>query len=72
MLSHIVFNFRSFTADEDGSEANKIFKSIMTSLEGDKWKRVRGVITPVFTSGKLKQMTPLLYEVKGQKVNLSP
>ena len=55
--------FRRFDLD-DNNEANKIFNGMLTMLEGEKWKAIRGVVSPVFTSGKLKQMTPIIYEVR--------
>jgi len=40
------------------NESDKIVKYFLTNLKGDQWKKVRTVISPVFTSGKLKLMVP--------------
>ncbi len=36
---------------------------MLTMLKGDKWKQVRSILSPVFTSGKLKAMEPLINKV---------
>jgi cytochrome P450 len=35
---------------------------LVASLEGDDWKRVRAIMTPTFSTGKLKRMRPMLDE----------
>jgi cytochrome P450 len=35
---------------------------VVASLEGDDWKRVRAIMTPTFSTGKLKRMRPMLDE----------
>jgi len=40
------------------NESDKIVKYFLTNLTGEQWKKVRSVISPVFTSGKLKLMVP--------------
>eukprot|EP00092_Neocalanus_flemingeri_P034389 GFUD01037398.1.p1 GENE.GFUD01037398.1~~GFUD01037398.1.p1 ORF type:complete len:515 (+),score=153.07 GFUD01037398.1:55-1599(+) len=44
----------------DGSkiESDKIVNYFLTQLKGEQWKKVRTVVSPVFTSGKLKMMVP--------------
>ena len=37
-------------------EGENIFKYQIFSMQGDHWKHVRSLITPTFTSGKLKQV----------------
>lgn len=39
-------------------EADKIFANFLTNLKGEEWKKMRALVSPVFTSGKLKQMAP--------------
>ena len=36
---------------------------------GDTWKTIRSTFTPIFTSGKMKTMLPLIREVSGQLVD---
>ena len=45
------------------NEGDRIFKQVFILLKGDSWKRQRSIMTPVFTSGKLKLMFPLLAKV---------
>ena len=36
---------------------------MLSSLSGEKWKQLRAKLTPVFTSGRLRQMVPKLDRV---------
>ena len=45
------------------SKNNKYFPKMLLELRGDHWKQVRSSLTPVFTSGKLKSMMPLIHQV---------
>ena len=42
---------------------SKYIANILTLLEGDKWKTTRSKISPIFTSGKLRAMVPLIDKV---------
>jgi len=42
---------------------NKYVNNMLISLKGDKWKAMRTLASPVFTSGKLKGMVPLIDSV---------
>merc|ERR1712241_1603688 len=57
---------RKFDIAPTGS--NKYIVEMLTSLKGDQWKHVRSLISPVFTSGKLKGMVPLIHKVAGEMV----
>lgn len=43
-------------------EDRSLVRSIMTAKKGDEWKRVRNSVTPVFTTGKIRRLIPLLNE----------
>ena len=50
-------DLRPFGYDAETKDA-QIVKSMMTNLKGDKWKKIRSIMSPVFASGKLKLMAP--------------
>ena len=45
-------------------DANKNLLNMLTALKGDKWKSMRSLISPVFTSGKLKGFVPRIDRVR--------
>jgi len=48
--------------------SNKYVQNMLISLKGEKWKTLRTVTSPIFTSGKLKGMLPLLEKVGDEMV----
>ncbi|KAK8741814.1 hypothetical protein OTU49_002420, partial [Cherax quadricarinatus] len=52
---------------EEGSISNEM----LTNLTGDKWKILRGILTPTFTSGKMRSMFPLMCEKADALVSFS-
>ncbi|CAG2116958.1 unnamed protein product [Medioppia subpectinata] len=42
------------------SSKHPIVGKILPELQGEDWKRVRSITTPVFTSGKMRRMYPLV------------
>ncbi|XP_036597165.1 cytochrome P450 3A24-like [Trichosurus vulpecula] len=43
-----------------GIIAGKTLQSAITVVEDDQWKRIRTILSPTFTSGKLKEMFPII------------
>ena len=43
---------------------NKYINEMLISIKGEKWKTMRTMASPVFTSGKLKGMVPLIESVR--------
>ncbi|XP_054154644.1 cytochrome P450 3A24-like [Oppia nitens] len=54
---HSFINRRSF-----GTGSDPLIDNIVGNLRGDQWKRVRSLMSPTFTTGKLKRMMPLIGE----------
>ncbi len=44
-------------------KTNQYFLEMLFSMTGDKWKRMRAILSPVFTSGKLRAMIPMMNQV---------
>jgi hypothetical protein len=55
---------RDLNFSESDSGTNKYWNNMLLVLEGDKWRKMRSAISPVFTSGKLKGMSKLINKVK--------
>ncbi|CAG2169563.1 unnamed protein product, partial [Oppiella nova] len=45
-----------------GRSDDPIRSRFLVSLTGDDWKRVRSIVSPTFTSGKMKKMYPMIKE----------
>lgn len=43
-----------------GNKANRYFNDMIVMLTGERWKKMRTILSPAFTSGKLKSMMPLI------------
>merc|ERR1712107_714370 len=47
---------------------NQLFNHMLTSLPGHKWKKIRTMLNPCFTSAKLRGMVPYLDKAARQMV----
>nr|APH81387.1 cytochrome P450 CYP3025B1 [Tigriopus kingsejongensis] len=45
------------------TEAQKVMSLMLTIIKGEQWKAMRNMISPIFTSGKLKAMTPVINKI---------
>eukprot|EP00088_Acartia_fossae_P054512 TRINITY_DN6273_c0_g1_i2.p1 TRINITY_DN6273_c0_g1~~TRINITY_DN6273_c0_g1_i2.p1 ORF type:complete len:542 (+),score=114.34 TRINITY_DN6273_c0_g1_i2:29-1627(+) len=59
----LIKDFEYFVDRSTIASGDKYFSKMMTNLEGDKWKKVRMIMSGVFTSGRLRQMFPHLNKV---------
>jgi len=57
---------KRFIPEVSKTKANAIITSFLTNLNGEKWKAMRTMLSPVFTSGKLKLMIPHMAKVGQQ------
>ena len=53
--------FRGFGYESE-SKDGLLTKYMLANMKGDKWKKVRKMTSGVFTSGKLKMMTPFIVQ----------
>jgi cytochrome P450 family 6 len=58
----LVKDFHLFPDRRARSSLHPIMRKNLVDLTGSEWRRVRGVISPTFTSGKMKRMYPLIRE----------
>ncbi|XP_054713938.1 cytochrome P450 3A2-like [Uloborus diversus] len=65
----MVKDFASFSQRRRFLVGDKLFDSMVSILKGEDWKRVRTVITPTFTTGKIKRMVKIFKECAQTCVN---
>ena len=58
----LVKDFHNFTDRRKGTNIHPILRQHLVLAEGEQWKRVRGIVSPSFSSGKMKRMYPLIKE----------
>ena len=44
-------------------KSNRYFMDMLTMMTGERWKTMRNILSPVFTSGKLRNMMPIIDNV---------
>lgn len=66
--SHDVFTNRRSLADLLRDD-DKLVTEGLSNLEGQKWKDIRSILSPTFSTGKLKQMMSLITECSKEAVS---
>ncbi|KAG8176921.1 hypothetical protein JTE90_018704 [Oedothorax gibbosus] len=57
----LVKDFQTFNSRRVFVTGNEIFDKMVSVMKGDEdWKRIRSIITPTFTTGKIKKMMSIL------------
>ncbi|GFY77125.1 cytochrome P450 3A11, partial [Trichonephila inaurata madagascariensis] len=51
----LVKDFQSFTGRRAFDTGDKVIDKMLSIIRGEDWKRVRTVVTPTFTTGKIKR-----------------
>ena len=49
--------------DDRSDSPNKYFSNTLMMLEGDQWRQVRSMVSPIFTSGRLRGMNPTINKI---------
>lgn len=62
---------RDFTDLKTGSTRDEIVQEMLSLKNGAEWKGLRAVMTPTFTSGKIKRMFPLVCDKADALVSFS-
>lgn len=62
---------RKFDRKAGTTERDMVLMEMVTSKNGPEWKGLRSVVTPVFTSGKIKSMFPLVCDKADALVRFS-
>ncbi|CAG2182504.1 unnamed protein product, partial [Oppiella nova] len=58
----LVKDFHLFSDRKDRPVDHKILNQHLFASRGDDWKRLRSILSPTFTSGKMKKMYPMIRE----------
>ena len=59
----LVKDFHKFTdRPKFGNVEDDVLDFNITQVNGDQWKRIRSLVSPTFTSGKMKKMFPMVKE----------
>ncbi|KAG8176933.1 hypothetical protein JTE90_018716 [Oedothorax gibbosus] len=59
----LVKDFAAFPSHRSLETGNKVFDSMLSNMKGDEnWKRIRTIVTPTFTTGKIKRMLGIFKE----------
>ena len=62
VIKNIMVRHFAHFVDRRDIVVNKLTKYFLAMMKGDEWRRARNVLSPTFTSGKMKAMLPLMSE----------
>ncbi|KAL7646757.1 UNVERIFIED_CONTAM: hypothetical protein RMT77_002012 [Armadillidium vulgare] len=63
ILRHILIkDFDNFVNRSNMMTSDPVVDSMVLMLRNDKWRKVRSLLTPAFSSGKIKTMIPIMVE----------
>ncbi|GBM26736.1 Cytochrome P450 3A25 [Araneus ventricosus] len=65
----LVKDFSFFTGRRIFSTGDKVIDNMLTVLRSEDWKRVRTIVTPTFTTGKLKRMLTIFKDCASTLIN---
>ncbi|XP_064612848.1 cytochrome P450 3A8-like [Liolophura sinensis] len=66
MKEIMLTDFYNFANKPNNVELDKMKRNALPMLEDDHWKYIRSLLSPTFSSGKLRQMAPILHECIGR------
>lgn len=58
----LVKEFPSFANRRETHSGNVVVDSMLPALRGEDWKRVRSIVSPTFTTGKIRRMVSIIKE----------
>ena len=62
VIKNIMVRHFAHFVDRRDIVVTRMTKYFLASMKGDEWRRTRNVLSPTFTSGKMKAMLPLMNE----------
>ncbi|GFX11760.1 cytochrome P450 3A25 [Trichonephila clavipes] len=65
----LVKDFQFFTGRRVFDTGDKVINKMLSVIRGEDWKRVRTVVTPTFTTGKIKRMLNIFKECSNTLTN---
>ncbi|GBM27200.1 Cytochrome P450 3A24 [Araneus ventricosus] len=58
----LVKDFHHFPSRRITTSGNGLFATMVANIQGEDWKRIRAIISPIFSSGKIKKLMSIMKE----------
>ncbi|XP_055954114.1 cytochrome P450 3A8-like isoform X1 [Argiope bruennichi] len=65
----LVKDFAYFINRRQVEFGDKVVDNMLTAIRGEDWKRIRSIVTPTFTTGKIKKMLPIFKDCTEALIN---